>query len=185
MEIGMSAEACSGAIDNRNANSSMPSHDTPSEAEFKALKKTILFGKNEFFLIDCSERNGRDIWIERINRDLQGEKLRIGNLDLSEKIPDAPALLSKMSELSQQYDVVHVLNGTEWFRSDGRWDSANFVGEVSAANRPTSWLFWGDDKFIKSCADQSPRLWDRRAVFSLAPNDDAATTPSYVRADEE
>jgi hypothetical protein len=184
MDIGMFNGACSGAIDNRNANSSMPSHDTTSEAEFKALKKTILSGKNEFFLIDCSEGNERNSWINRINQELRGKELRIGNLHLSEEIRDASALLSKMSELSQQYDVVHVLNGTEWFRSEGRWESANFVGIVSSdSNRPTSWLFWGDAELIGSCARQSPRLWDRREVFSLARNADAAPTPPYVRAD--
>jgi hypothetical protein len=186
MEMEMFNREYSVGIDNRNANSSMPSQDTTREAEFKELKKAISVGRNEFFLIDCSEGNERNSWINRINQELRGGELRIGNLDLSEKIPDAPALLSKMSELSQQYDVVHVLNGTEWFKSEGRWESANFVGIVSSdSNRPTSWLFWGDAELIGSCARQSPELWDRRKVFSLARNADAAPTPPYVRADQE
>ena len=153
---------------------SLPMHGTESEGDFGRLKKSILRGsKWQFCLIDCPREVDRCNWIERVGRELKGSNIRIGELHLSEQIPDVPALMRQMAELSKDYDVVHVLNGTEWFSSPGRWESFNLNRENFARECPACWLFWGDSPLIVSCVDRATDLWTWRAgVYRLSPNDD-------------
>jgi hypothetical protein len=157
---------------------SLPRHGTESEGDFGRLKKSILRGSQwQFSLIDCAREVDRCYWIERINSELKESELRIGELNLSAQIPDVSALMQHMVELSKDYDVFHVLNGTDWFNLPGRWEFFNLNRENFARECPARWLFWGGAPLIVSCVNRAADLWSWRAgIYCLAPNDDVGNS---------
>jgi hypothetical protein len=190
--------------DRTRQNLSNPSHNTESAIEFRRLTRLLSCQSSKpeekkwhFCLIDCPEKADQDFWIQRINDQISEMKLGVGQLDVSAQVEHFGDFKDQMKQLSTKYQVVHVLNSTDWFISNlegrridektrelGSWDAFNVHRENFAHNCRATWLFWGGDSLIKSCQVNALDLWTWRAgVYCLAPNDDAALTPPHVRAD--
>lgn len=152
-------------------NLSLPKPNAVSEQDFRRLRRSLLSGSQwQFSLIDCPLKEDQDRWKQRINEEIGESGLRFGELLLSEKITDVPALLHKMKELSEVYDLVHVVNGDEWFDGQNRWEHLNLHRENFARECRSGWLLWGGEALIQSCANQAYDLWAwRQGVYQLGP----------------